>query len=116
MGGSIPFKTAMTRKSILWSLSLVGMLTLTACTEWVKSGVSPLERDRDFAACKAIGYDRFPENHQGTVYTSGEKKCKWKDGKEKCEYESSSFQLDANQAGRGAAIEDCMYRRGYSKE
>jgi len=106
----------MARKSILFSLSLIGILSLTACVEWVKPGASPFERDRDFAACRAISYDRFPENPQGAIYTSGEKECKWRNGKERCEYGSSSYQLDSNASGRDAAIDDCMYRRGYSLE
>jgi len=106
----------MTRKSILLPLSLLGIISLTGCVEWSKPGASPLERDRDFAACRAISYDRFPENPQGPVYTSSEKECKWRNGRERCEYESSSYQLDANASGRDAAVEDCMYRRGYSLE
>jgi hypothetical protein len=115
------------------TLVLVLSMAVGGCTEWVQSGRSTLERDRDLADCKRMSYQSHPSQAvlvSNPGYWSTTQICDDDDDngksdkrkrKNKCSFRqdytpSSDSIVDPSSSARDVWVEACMYRRGYEKK
>jgi hypothetical protein len=111
---------------------LIAALALAGCTEWVQRGISPQQRDRELAACKADGFRKVPVAEvvvtNASYYEFSREVCHTQKNRKtgekykRCDYTpgywtpSTESVVDANSDARDAMEDDCMYRRGYIKK
>ncbi|CNE99037.1 Uncharacterised protein [Yersinia nurmii] len=107
------------------SLFVLLILALSGCTQWEKGGATQLDRERDSAECKAIGYERHsPDIVTDFEFSYQDKYKSCEKGKNGCdkgyryekEPEFKTVQKDRNASARNAVIDACMYKRGWHEQ
>ncbi|MEB6157872.1 hypothetical protein MXF23_24040 [Klebsiella quasipneumoniae] len=104
------------------SLIILPLLLITACTQWEKPGVADSTRKAEYAECRSHGFDRFPPDVVRDVEFSYENKyIPCEKNKKDCtsgyRYDKKpsikTVQTDRNESARNAAIDACMYAKGW---
>ncbi|MGG2140073.1 hypothetical protein [Symbiopectobacterium sp. RP] len=99
----------------------IAMLSMSGCTKWERRGATEFEHNSEYAACKALGYERFPPDLVTNFEFDFKDQYVPCDDKKKCSpyRKIPSFRTvekDRNKSARDSVIESCMYEKGWHEK